>query len=65
MKHFQDDIHYIPGHLDVYSDEYEKWKEEFQDICETALRFEPDSDIHASAKLLSFLCKKVLTKLVY
>lgn len=33
MKHFNDDIHYIPEHLDVHSDEYEKWKEEFLDDC--------------------------------
>ena len=33
MKHFSDDIHYIPENLDVYSDEYEKWKEEFLDDC--------------------------------
>ena len=33
MKHFQDEIHYIPDELDVHSDEYEKWKEEFLDDC--------------------------------
>ena len=36
---------------------FEKWSGEFKDICETALGFDPDSDIYASAKLLSFLCK--------
>ena len=26
-------MHYIPENLDVHSDEYEKWKEEFLDDC--------------------------------
>ena len=33
MKHFKDEIHYIPDELDIYSDEYKKWKEEFLDYC--------------------------------
>ena len=33
MKHFQNEIHYIPDELDIYSDEYEKWKEDFLDDC--------------------------------
>lgn len=35
---------------------YEKFRPYLSDICETALSFENDSDLDASAKLISFLC---------
>lgn len=35
---------------------YDKLQSELSDICRTALSFEPDSDISAAAKLISFLC---------
>lgn len=33
MKHFSDNIEKIPLDLDVDSDEYNKWKEEYLDDC--------------------------------
>ena len=33
MKHFQDEIKRIPDELDVNSDEYAKWREEYLDDC--------------------------------
>ena len=33
MKHFSDNIERIPLDLDVDSDEYNKWKEEYLDDC--------------------------------
>ena len=33
MKHFKDNIQRIPPELDVNSEEYEKWKEEYLDDC--------------------------------
>ena len=33
MKHFKDSIQRIPPELDVNSEEYEKWKEEYLDDC--------------------------------
>lgn len=37
--------------------DYEKLAPALLDICNTALLFEPDSDILAAAKLISFLCE--------
>lgn len=48
-------IHSISGfHPNL---DYERWESEFRDICETALTFDPDNDIYAAAKLISFLCR--------
>lgn len=33
MKHFQNEFTRIPEELDVNSDEYEQWKEEYLDDC--------------------------------
>ena len=33
MKHFQDGINRIPVDMDIESEEYEKWKEEYLDDC--------------------------------
>ena len=33
MKHFQDNINRIPVDMDIESDEYQKWKEEYLDDC--------------------------------
>lgn len=47
-------IHSICGfHPDL---DYDVFFPALSSICETALRFEPDSDILSSAKLISFLC---------
>lgn len=48
-------IHSICGfHSDL---DYEKLSPALLDICNTALSFEPDSDILAAAKLITFLCE--------
>lgn len=36
---------------------YAKYEPILSDICETVLSFEPDSDVLAAAKLISFLCE--------
>lgn len=33
MKHFQDEYSRIPEELDIDSDEYQKWKEDYLDDC--------------------------------
>ena len=33
MKHFRDNIQRIPLELDINSEEYKKWKEEYLDDC--------------------------------
>lgn len=33
MKHFNDNISRIPEELDINSEEYEKWKEDYLDDC--------------------------------
>lgn len=54
-KAIQELIHSMSGfHSNL---DYEKWESEFRDICEMALHFEQNSDIHAAAKLIDFLCK--------
>ena len=53
-KAIQELIHTIAGFYSVSN--FEKHSALLSKICETALRFEPDSDILASAKLIEFLC---------
>ena len=33
MKHFKDNIQRIPSELNINSEEYKKWKEEYLDDC--------------------------------